>query len=175
MQCKNYAIVYESAIAIRNGFETLLVEVEVTLLGHSSERTSKDASAFWKICIEALKITLEIGSLQTLCKPLNEHFRESSEGPLYEGHQTTLLPALAYICEIFAPKLQIDMNEDAIVVDKNGYKLIQRAVAADSFYGFTMGRFETVLATKSYDRHDKYQAKKSLYCLIANVLQFLTI
>lgn len=97
--------------------------------------------------VEAKRITNGIDGLRNLCKILVEHFFKKVNLFLQTRHQTLLLPALEYVRGIATPKFQNEMDGKTILIDENGKKFIQQAVAAKNLHCSPVGRFDAVIIT----------------------------
>lgn len=82
---------------------------------------------------------------------------------------------MAYISRISAPNLDCAADGDTVFTKSLSLRFVQRAAAAERFYGSTYGRFDTVLATKEATENSQTIKPNSCSWCFAKVLCFVKL
>lgn len=77
-----------------------------------------------------------------------EYFSKKEIDTATAQHTELSIPASAYIPGVNEPTLSKSLDCEAVIIEDRKHKILQRAVATDTFYECTSGKFDTIFITK---------------------------
>ncbi|NJK52916.1 MAG: hypothetical protein HC936_08975 [Leptolyngbyaceae cyanobacterium SU_3_3] len=175
--CVDEARKSDSSFLTRNGAKSSLSDLETIMFAveeRSGECSDVDTGTTGS---KRLLERLQCDGFRVLVRLLRSYFVERGEDLNIARHKVIRLPKSAYVSSCRAPTLRDRVKNGFVEFDDDGWRVIQRAVATDSFYGSSEGRYDTVLVSGEEDSDIPKNGCRSrkISVWIGKVLSFLRI